>query len=619
MISKISLSFIIFFSFYHSVVNISIISSSSIDKCINTDPSAKISCKTKMLLSLTIQNAELKDSDYIETTLNQVTDKDGNVQKFSSPIKITFSKTPVKVLYQCTYFQDFNYYPKEKIISTTSSKCSDSNTAKNPTCGWAYSNGEKINYSQGFCCSCSFFSFSSSNKRGTECDGIFDMSASAHCLVYDVLWYSAYKVDKYKIEYTININLVNTTDDSIISTLELSPKDTITTNDDNTVLVKLIGDFLPVNIFPRDLSNKYLLIPTKPEEHINVKLGVDRWMLVDKERFSIDGNECDKIGVGFFAFNSQSEKCNVNVGSCLNNQIYHLFQSDIERLKNGENPEYLLIYDKNYKYSFYEKDFSSRSFSYNLEGNINTLITLEIDTSLLKFITNVSSGKILDIYVNEFMAMSDNGYMEISVMNTGYFTAQFIISYECNDQILPLSSDELSLQSEETKIFNKSLYTNTNIGKENKCMITLKNAIGKKIEIKLITFNTTNEITFNKQDKEGNTNNESIIYENKRSEFICSNYCNNPLNVLCYFENSCWKEMSKLLIFVLIGIIVFTLIFKSGKKLCCICKCIKYLFCCNFCCCKLTKKKKKNKIKSSNDDSREMENYSDDNHKNKNK
>ena len=148
-------------------------------------------------------------------------------------------------------------------------------------------------------------------------------------------------------------------------------------------------------------------------------------------------------------------------------------------------------------------------------------------------------------------------------------------------------------------------------------MITLKNAIGKEIDIKLITFNTTNEITFNKQDKGENTNNESIIYENKRSEFICTNYCDNPLNVLCYLENSCWEEMSKLLIFILMGIIVFTLIFKSGKKMCCICKCIKYFFCCNFCCCKLMKKKKKNKIKSSNDDSTEMDNYSDSKNKNK--
>ena len=98
-----------------------------------------------MLLSLTIQNAELEGSDFIETTLSQITDNDGNIQKLSSPIKITFSKTPVKVIYPSTYFQDFNYYPKEKIIKTISTKCKDSNTEAEPTCGWAYSyNNEKI-------------------------------------------------------------------------------------------------------------------------------------------------------------------------------------------------------------------------------------------------------------------------------------------------------------------------------------------------------------------------------------------------------------------------------------------------------------------------------------------
>ena len=73
---------------------------------------------------------------------------------------------------------------------------------------------------------------------------------------------------------------------------------------------------------------------------------------VDKTKFTLDGNECDKIGVGFFAFNSQSEKCNVEAGSCLNNQIYHLYESDIQKMQQGKNPEYLLKYDKNYEYIF---------------------------------------------------------------------------------------------------------------------------------------------------------------------------------------------------------------------------------------------------------------------------
>ena len=594
-----SILFIIFICIFTPIKSISLLSTSSIEKCINRDPSQNKTCSSKLLLSLTIQNAELQGSDFIETTLSQITDKDGNIQKLSSPIKITFSKSPVKVIYPATYFQDFNYYPKEKVIPTTSTSCSDKITDTDPTCGWAYSNGEKIKYSQGFCCSCSLISFSKNIKRGLKCDGFLDMSASAHCLVYDQLWYSAYKVDKYKIEYKIEINLIDTRDNTIISTLELSPQNTINTDDDNNILVKLIGDFLPSDLFPRDLSDKYLLIPTSPEDHLNVKMGVLRWMLIDKNKFTLDGNECDKIGVGYFAFHSQGEKCNIETGSCLNNQIYHLFQSDIEKIQQGKNPEYLLKYDKNYQYSFYANDLNSRSFSYFLKGNINTLITLEINTDVLKFVTNVSSGKIIQIFANNFMAMSDDGYIEIGIKNTGYFIAQYIITYDCDDNIISLSSEEISLKPDEIKYFNKSLYTNSKLGKENKCVVILKNSIGEKIDMKLISFNTTNEIEFNNQNiSESNSNKGTFI--DKKEEFICSDVCSNVIDFNCYVRNSCWGIMITRLLIIIFSILLLVLFIIYSKKI--------FSCCCCFYNCKKNKNKKK-KVKTSDVDINSEEMY----------
>ena len=590
MTSTISfpLFILIFINIFHFSVSISLISSSTIEKCLNREPSKNMTCSSKLLLSLTIQNAELQGSDYISTTINEISDKDGNIQKLSNPIKITFSKTPVKVIYPATYFQDFNYYPREKIISTSSSSCRDSNTEANPTCGWAYSNGEKIKYSQGFCCTCSLLSLSKSIKRGVECDGFLDTSASAHCLVYDELWYSAYKVDKYKIEYKIEINIINTKDNTIISKLELSPQNIISTDETNNILVKLIGDFLPTDLFPRDLSDKYLLIPTSPENHINVQFGFSRWMLVDKTQFTLDGNECDKIGVGFFAFNSQSEKCNIEAGSCLNNQIFHLFQSDIEKIQKGKNPEYLIKYDKNYKYSYSNNGFDSRSFSYYLKGNINTLITLEINTDVLQFVINISSGKIIHLFANDFMSMSDDGYIEIS-------NSQYFVTYDCNDNIIQLSSDEISLKPDEIKYFNKSVYTNSKIGRENKCVVVLKNAIGEKIDMKLISFNTTSEIEFNKQNISEVDNNEGTFKENSNN-FICEEKCTKILNFSCYIDNSCWNIMIKRIFIFIAIILVLVLIL----KIFCRYKSVKKLICCCLCNCK---KKKDKKVKSSDEES----------------
>ena len=609
MSSKASLYifFLIFLYILSPIKSISLLSSSSIEKCINTDPSKNITCSSKLLLSLTIQNAELQGADSISTTLDQITDKDGNTQKLSSPIKITFSKTPVKVVYPSTYFRDFNYFPKEKIIRTSSTSCSDSNTDSSPTCGWAYSDGEKIKYSQGFCCYCSLLSFSSSIKRGLQCDGFLDTSASAHCLIYDDLWYSAYNIDKYKIEYKIEINIIDMKDNSTISTLELSPQNTINSDENNNILVKLIGDFIPTDLFPKDLSNKFLIIPTHPENHINVLLGSSRWMLVDKTKFTLDGNECDKIGVGFFAFNSQSEKCNVEAGSCLKNQIYHLYESDVQKMQQGKNPEYLLKYDKNYDYIFSSKDFNSRSFSYYLKGNMNTLITLEINTNVFKFITNVSSGKIIHLFANDFMAMSEDGYIELGIMNTGYFIAQYIITYDCNENIISLSSDEISLEPDEIKYLNKSVYTKTNLGKENKCVIILKNSLGEKVDMKLISFNTTNEITENNQNISASENSQGTFMDNNKNSLVCEDLCTKIIDFSCYAKNSCWGIMIKRLVIFITIILILVIIIKFFKKIFCCCKCAKKLLCCCFLCNRKKKKDKKEKVKSSDEENNSSE------------
>lgn len=575
---------------FNFILNISIISVSSLEKCINSNPSEDLFCKTKIVLSLTVQNAELENADYVETTLDQITDKDGNVQKLSYPIKITFSKTPVRVLYPLTYLQDFNWMPKEIIVNSKSTECKDGENDEEPTCGWMYNGKQKIKYSQGFCCNCNFVSIQKSDKRGSKCTGLFSIRSTAHCLKYDTVWCSAYKVERYKIDYTISINVTNTYDNSTISHLELSPKDTISTNEEKSILVKLIGDFLPTDLFPRDFSDKYLCIPTKPENHLYVRQGKYRWMLIDKIRFTLDGRECDKIGVGYYAFQTQREKCEVEEGSCLRNQISNLYEEDTSRLLKGLNVEYLLIYDKNYNYDFQDKDPSSRSFSYNLQGNINTLITLEMDTSIIRFVTNVSSGKITNLYVNSgFAALSDDGYMEISITNTGFFTARFSVSYECSMNLIPLSSDEISLEPEQIKTFNKSIYTNNNKGVMNQCLAILKNSIGEKIDMKYIYFNTTDEIVINKQDTE-NSYNLSVIYENDKY-LECENICQFYFDFFCYLKKSCWELLIKKALIASGIIIVTAIFFKFYRKFYFCFKCIFKILCC---CCICSSEKHEN-------------------------
>jgi hypothetical protein len=53
----------------------------------------------------------------------------------------------------------------------------------------------------------------------------------------------------------------------------------------------------------------------------NLGAEYSKWMLLERVRFT-DGIECDKIGVGYQAFQNQPYFCASAFGSCLYNQLW---------------------------------------------------------------------------------------------------------------------------------------------------------------------------------------------------------------------------------------------------------------------------------------------------------
>ena len=54
------------------------------------------------------------------------------------------------------------------------------------------------------------------------------------------------------------------------------------------------------------------------------------------------GDECNRVGIGYTAFQTQGDKCGQPQGSCLKNQIKDLLQEDTDRLSQGLTTKYLL-------------------------------------------------------------------------------------------------------------------------------------------------------------------------------------------------------------------------------------------------------------------------------------
>ena len=47
------------------------------------------------------------------------------------------------------------------------------------------------------------------------------------------------------------------------------------------------------------------------------------WMLLERVRFTLDGLECNKIGVSYEAFNGQPNFCASPFWTCLHNQLWN--------------------------------------------------------------------------------------------------------------------------------------------------------------------------------------------------------------------------------------------------------------------------------------------------------
>jgi len=66
---------------------------------------------------------------------------------------------------------------------------------------------------------------------------------------------------------------------------------------DRKVGMELVGDFQPLQM-PPALSNKLLFVPKYDQYDTSYDL------LVDREKVSLDGNECNKVGTSYNAFNT---------------------------------------------------------------------------------------------------------------------------------------------------------------------------------------------------------------------------------------------------------------------------------------------------------------------------
>ncbi len=486
-----------------------IISDAEINDCEQTSLGGPLDCEQVRAVTINVAFGKSVTLDAVTITQAII---DGEPVPIEEAVRLEITKTQPRVIYPLRYRHTVNYYPTEEVIPVPNTypgyqACDDSPAATGPTCGWATDDVGNIPSSQGFCCnkSAELFFGTPQNPwwRGEAELGVqsslSDSFSTAHCLRMDELWFDGYDVNEGPVvEYSIDIKLSM---GSATYPFSLSPAKPVyaTASDqdyggDFHMRAHLMGDLLEGTAHP-DFSNRILYIPGTPETHSYVHKFQENMLLVPREEVSFDGSECNKVGVGYAAFRNQAAVCGTTrVDDCLENQLYHKHQADLETLAQDPDAEtrYLVHGMKNFKDSMEFTSSLDKTLEYRVkEGTHGSQVVLVIDVDQLELITTESVGSISDAWVIPYESLT-NGILIADISNYGELDADYVVSvHDCNMnlvQSIPAQTSEIL--HGKNKFFSFDVYTVNNIDATNFCWVTVASQNGEIYDKTRVIFDT---------------------------------------------------------------------------------------------------------------------------------
>eukprot|EP00033_Pygsuia_biforma_P003888 GCRY01004257.1.p1 GENE.GCRY01004257.1~~GCRY01004257.1.p1 ORF type:complete len:967 (+),score=239.56 GCRY01004257.1:70-2970(+) len=475
----------------------SIISSSELTSCTNTSSNmtsetTELDCQNKIVVSLSVNNGQ-EGTESLQYDLSSIEKEDGTVEKLAKAVTVKISKSEVRIAYPIYFKQHFNNKPKETTISMLMVNCKD--TGSSPSCGYAEDTyGNRIDYSSGYCCSCSMLSHLSGNndlRGGTDCSPyvaglpILQTQGEAHCLSFDELWYGGFSIGTAETVFDIYLDVYYPSEDKengyTHERLTIGPSSTWAKSSSGSILARYISSFAP-HKSAANLEDQYLLIPYSPLTHERVVEGnadPGKWLLVDSSEVTLDGRDCNRVGVSYEAFAFESGKCGRSVGSCLFNQPDDFYKSGDHFLSSlGEFAAELNSDD-------------DAKLMVKFESTSTSLITLEMVADNLQFVLNVAPGAIIYANISNFESSSDDGEMYVMVTNTGSIHADYQVTVNCSESINILEAQVASIGPLKTKVFEFEIRAETFSSTESNCTARLYAADATLLDEITVQFNTS--------------------------------------------------------------------------------------------------------------------------------
>ncbi|XP_022159670.1 protein HAPLESS 2 [Momordica charantia] len=455
------------------VSGVQILSKSKLEKCERKSGVDSLNCTKKIVLNMAVPSGSSGGEASIIAEIVEVEENSTNkMQTLRIPPVLTVSKSAAYVLYELTYIRDVPYKPEEFYVRTR--KCEpDASARVVHICERLRDeSGHIIQSTQPICCPCG-----AKRRMPSSCGNFFDKmikgkANTAHCLRFPGDWFHVFSIGQWSLGFSVQIQVKS---GSKVSEVSVGPENRTVVSHDNFLRVNLIGDLVGYTNIP-SFEDFYLVIPRQggPGQPPNLGSNFSMWMLLERVRFTLDGLECNKIGVGYETFNSQPDFCTSPFWSCLHNQLWNFREADLSRISRNQLPLYGV--ERRFERINQHPNAGTHSFSIGVTEVLNTNLVIELRADDVDYVYQRSPGKIMSINIPTFEALTQFGVATVTTKNTGEVEASYSLTFTCSKEVSLMEEQYFIMKPKEVASRSFKLYPTTDQAAKYVCAAILKDA-----------------------------------------------------------------------------------------------------------------------------------------------
>ncbi|MCD7447594.1 Transcriptional activator [Datura stramonium] len=439
---------------------VQILSKSKLQKCEKVSDSNSLNCTNKIIIDLAVPSESSGNEASLVAEIVEVEENSSsNMRTLRVPPVVTINKSAAYALYELTYIRDVAYKPQELYVNTR--KCEpDAGADVVQICERLRDeNGHIIENTQPTCCPCG-----DQRRVPSSCGNFFDKMTkgkknTAHCLRFPDDWFHVFGIGQRSVGFSIRIDVKKQSQNSEVI---VGPDNRTATSNDNFLRVNLVGDYVGYTDIP-SFNDLYLVIPRQggPGQPQNLGSNFSMWMLLERVRFTLDGVECNKIGVGYDAFNAQPDFCSAPLWSCLHNQLWNFWDNA-----------------------------GSHAFSIGITEVLNTNLLIELNADDIEYVYQRSPGKILSITIPTFEALTQFGTASITTKNIGEVEASYSLTFDCSASVSQMEEQFYIMKPNEVMTRAFKLYPASDQAAKYVCSAILKDSDFNEVDRAECQFTT---------------------------------------------------------------------------------------------------------------------------------